>query len=272
MSSIKIYHYLNYKDFINNFIKDCPKGGRGQLLKISSYLAVHSTLISQVLRGHKDFTLEQAYKLSEYFGFNEIETDYFITLVQYEKAGTVNLKTYFEKQLRKIRDDFQNVSSRVVTKTELDNEDKAVYYSDWTYMAVWLLTSIPEFNNINKIAAQLELPAKRITRIMEFLIKVGLCAADENGDIHMGISKTHLESNSPLVNKHHVNWRLKAIENYNKMTSAELAFTVPITISKKDFRKIKNDILEFIEKASETVSSSPAEELACLNIDLFTIK
>ena len=271
MTAVKIYNFMNYKDFINSCIKSCPNNGRGQLLKMAKFLTVHSTLISQVLRGHKDFTLEQTFKLTEYFGLNEIEKEYFITLVQYEKAGTHDLKNYFKEKLQKTKNKFQQVSSRVVAKTELNEEDKALYYSDWAYMAVWLLTSMPGFEDVTKIAEHVGLPPKRISKIMEFLFKTGLCKEEKDG-IGMGVSKTHLESNSPLITRHHTNWRLKAVENFEKMNNEELAFSAPLTISKKDFGKIKNDILEFIEKTSKTVASSQAEKLSCLNIDFFDVK
>ena len=94
MKEIRAHKFNNYKQFLLNLIESYPKRGRGLFLKIASYLNVHSTLISQVLRGSKDFTLEQAFKVAEFFALNRLDTDYFLTLVQLEKAGSHDLKGY----------------------------------------------------------------------------------------------------------------------------------------------------------------------------------
>jgi len=44
-------------------------------------------------------------------------------------------------------------------------------------------------------------------------------------------------------------------------------FTAPISISRKDFEKVKNMILELIEDISKVVKKTDPEVVACLNFD-----
>ena len=80
---MKIYEYSDYKEYINAYIRELPKNGRGQFLQISKSLRVHSTLISQILKGEKHFTQEQAFAITVYFSMSELETEYFLEMYQY---------------------------------------------------------------------------------------------------------------------------------------------------------------------------------------------
>ena len=89
----------DYRTLIKNYLETLPNKGRGELAKIARHLEVNSTLVSQVMSGSRDFSHEQALELSQYMGLSELESEYFILLVQLEKAGTQNLKTYIRKQI-----------------------------------------------------------------------------------------------------------------------------------------------------------------------------
>jgi hypothetical protein len=115
----------------------------------------------------------------------------------------------------------------------------------------------------------LNLSAKRVNDICDFLLSVGL--VKEVPSFSMGQAKTHIEREHPLVGKHHVNWRLKTIEYVDKIKDSDLIFSAPLSIAKKDFLKLKKDILALIENASQAVSESDPETIAFLNIDLVEI-
>jgi sRNA-binding carbon storage regulator CsrA len=48
-----------------------------------------------------------------------------------------------------------------------------------------------------------------------------------------------------------------------------IGFSAPLTISKKDFDIVREEILEFIQNLSKRVDQSDSEIVACLNIDWF---
>lgn len=47
------FQFVNYKVYLIARIEQMPRKGRGQILAIAQALSVHSTLISQTLRGNK---------------------------------------------------------------------------------------------------------------------------------------------------------------------------------------------------------------------------
>ena len=48
-------------------------------------------------------------------------------------------------------------------------------------------------------------------------------------------------------------------------------YTAPVSLSKADFEKLREEMIGFIKNFLAKVHTSPAEELACLNIDFFRI-
>lgn len=263
-----IEDYKNYKEYVSHRISAMPRGGRGEFLKISRFLNVHTSLVSQTINGPKELSLEQAEKLSRYFALNGIEKDYFLTMVNYSRAGTEDLKEYYDGILEKLRSDRLKVKNRLKKTTKLTSAQKNQYYSDWRYIAIWLASSLDDVNTIDDIYEKIKIDKEDIARILEFLESAGFCEREE-GKIVQKITETHLDKKSLLINRHHTNWRIKAIQNLEQSSPDDLYFSGPLTISKHDFQKIKKELLTIIEKTGDTVEKTNPELVACLNLDLF---
>lgn len=106
---------------------------------------------------------------------------------------------------------------------------------------------------------------------LDFLLAHGLCVDDGTGGVRMGPRRTHVPSSSPLVGRHHVNWRLKAIQAIPRTESSDLFFTSPMTFALKDKETIRRLLLDYIQDVNAVVDPSPSEMLGCLNIDFFAL-
>jgi hypothetical protein len=49
-------------------------------------------------------------------------------------------------------------------------------------------------------------------------------------------------------------------------------YTAPVSLSRADFRALREEMVQFVQKFLKKVHASPAEEIACLNLDFFWIK
>src|SRR3954463_5460814 len=99
MSKLSIFEAETYKDYVLKRFEALPGKGRGEMRRLSLALRVHTSLLSQVFRGSRDLTLEQAMGAAEYFGFTQSETDAFVTLVELARAGSPALRKHFETRL-----------------------------------------------------------------------------------------------------------------------------------------------------------------------------
>lgn len=267
---MSIFEFTDYKAYIRENLKKKPKKGHGEMLRLAEALSIHSTLVSQILKGSKNFTLEQAQGAAEYLGLIGLEADYFMNLVQLERAGTSKLKSYFKSQLEKQKAESLKLVKRVVRDHELTDEEKARFYSDWQYSAIRLLTSIPQYKTKDRLSEYLNLPATKVAEMLQFLVACGLCV-EIDGVYDLGVQRTHLSDDSPFIKQHRLNWRVKALERLSHLSAEELMFVCPCSIREKDFAEFREELVELIKRFYERIKEPEAELLACLNIDWFFI-
>ncbi len=263
---MEVFDYDNYKNYINDRIKQSPKGGRGQLRNMAEHLKVHTTMMSHIFRGDKDLNLEQASLICEYLGFNDLEVDYFLALVSLDRAGNQTLRKAISRQLDSIKKKYLEIQSRIVKSKKLSFEASSTFYSSWIYTAIRQLSNISGGQSDQSIADALKLPMKTVNKALGFLKEQQLCT-EENGYYRIGAKQTHIAADSPLVINHHTNWRLKSLEKNNRLSDSEMMFTAPLTISEADSVKIKKHLLDFIKKIDNTVKKTKPQKLSCLNID-----
>jgi uncharacterized protein (TIGR02147 family) len=265
---MSIFDFNDYKEFVIHRIRNMPQQGRGQFRQIALHLRIHTTMVSQVFRGSRDLSPEQGCELAEYLGLSELEADYFLRLIEKNRAGTEKLRARLSKELAAIREKALQLQHRLPAGKKLDERDRAVFYSQWYYQAIRLLTSIPGAQKPEVIARSLNLPLGRVREVLAFLVAVGLCT--ETNDVYqMGAARTHIEKASPLASRHHTNWRLKAIEHFEHVGANELAFTAPMTLSESDASQVHKRLIEFIEWATALATQSSSESLYCFNVDWF---
>lgn len=263
-----IFKDNNYKNFLHFRLKNLPKNGRGLKTKLAQHLSINSTLVSQILSGDKDFTLEQAQKVAQFLGLQKIETDYFILLVQINRAGTKDLKDYYIEKREQLKKEGTKLSRRIDINKGLTDLERSVFYSSKIYSSVHLYTSIEQKCSLEKIMERFKLTRIRTVEIITFLISAGLIY-ETNGHYIMAAKSTHLDKGSPFLLNHHMNWRAMALEKADHLSDEEMMYTGNFSLSKKDFLKIREELFAHLQKVLKTVHDSPAEELANLNIDFF---
>ncbi len=265
---MNIFDYKNYKKYVNDRIQHMPKRGHGQYRKMSNFLAVNSVNVSQVFKGNRDLSIEQACELCEFFALSDLEAQYFVALVEYEKAGTHKLKKMVQSRLQELANKSQDLKQRLKQEKQLSEEAKATFYSNWYYCGIRILSSLKEYQNVDRIADYFGLPLATVRRVVDFLLEYGLCV-EEGDKILVGPRSTHLEAGSPLVSRHHMNWRLRGIENMEGLDPSELFLTMPCSLDAKALKLIRKELVDVIERVSKIVDDAATEEVACLNIDLF---
>lgn len=267
-----IFEFNNYRNFLKTYIKQKPKRGYGEATRIAKHINVSTTFFSQVLSGIKQLSVEQTQDLSEYLGLSELESEYFFYLVNLDRAGTQNLKKFYEKKLQLLKADSLKLTKRVEVKKILSEEEKSIFYSSYLYSAILLFTSTKETGvTLEEIENRFEIKRKRSAEIMRFLTDCGMCKI-EKSFFKLGTQSTHAGTESIHHTKHHVNWRLKAIQKTESLSEHEMMYTVQVSLSQKDFIQLREEMVQFIKKFLDTIHPSPAEDIANLNLDWFWIE
>ena len=266
-----VFSFGDYKAFVRDFIQNQPKRGRGQSRKIAQHLNIHPAMVSQIFSGERDLTPEQAYDLGDFLGFGELEKDYFLLLVQIARAGTHRLKENYRSQAQALIEKAQDLENRLPRDIEFTEEMKARFYSAWYYSGVRLASSLEPINSPQEIASHLDISPALAAKTLEFLLSTGLCVRAPEGHLALGPQRTHLESSSPLVQHHHRNWRLKALQFMESNQESDLFYSGPMSLSHQAFEGVRELIIELLGQVRKRAEHSEAETIVCLNLDLFRI-
>jgi uncharacterized protein (TIGR02147 family) len=264
---MRIFDAKTFSGFLKKHLKTLPNQGRGVLRGISLATGIHSTTLSQAVKGGRPFSLEQVADICQYLGLSEFETKYALLLLQSERAGTESLREFFAKELKLVRNEALEIVHVVKRDQVLSEEENAIFYSNWYYSAMAVLSSLPGLNNSTALSARSGLSKQKTNQVISFLVKSGLCI-EKNGKIEPGPNSTHLEAGSPFISRHHGNWRIKAMEKHPNLDhESEMAYSSPMSLSKQDAEQIREMIVDFVKKVNKIRDPSPCEEAYFLNID-----
>lgn len=265
---LNIYNYLDYRKFLIDWLKQQQSGGHGMKTKLAQQAGISSSMFSQVLMGNKELTLDQAAELLEMLALVTHEEDYFLQLVELSRVSNHKLKTRILNQLAEKKSKAQKLSERIQKAKELSDLEKGIYYSSWIYGAVRNLSAIDEFGTSQTIAERLQLPVALVSKVVEFLIENNLCVP-ENARISPGVQNTYLRPESPLVNKHHQNWRVRGFDRMELKRTTDFFLTAPVTLALEDISKVRDLLPKFVEEITKIVGPSKSEKGYCLNLDWF---
>lgn len=191
-------------------------------------------------------------------------------MIQKARAGSQKLQNFWEAQLKELRDRQQDLSQVLRKDADLSNEEKAFFYSDWYYIGIAVLTSVPSLQDAEALSRHIGLPKKKTKEVLDYLTRIGVCKLVD-GRYEPGISSTHLEAGSPLISRHHSNWRIRAMEKHPHLGGDEMAYSGPMSLSARDAEKVRKVLVNAIREISEIGAPSACEEAYCLNIDWFRI-
>ena len=267
---LRIFDYDDYRDYLKAFLQSLPQKGYGKGSEIAQSCEMNPATLTLVLKKERDLTLDQASDVCMYLGISDLETEFFLTSVQLQRSGRPSLRTRMTKKLAELKAKSLKVKNRLNDATDFDDDAKSKFYSQWYFSAVRLVCGIPGVDNVDEIAVLLGLPRRTVQMVLDFLLKYGLVEL-KGGKFKSAVQSTHLPDDSFLVSRHHTNWRLKAIEKMAVQNPANLFFTSPVTIAKKDIPIVRELLIKAIEQIFEVVDPSNEEQLSCLNIDWFPL-
>ncbi len=266
-STVVIFEYNNYKQCFIDWVQSQPRKGYGVYSRIAEHLGTNSVVVSQVFKSDRDLSMEQAAKLSRFMNLDLLETDYLLLLVQRDRAGAHELKQILTRQLNEIRARGQAIKNRIQHE-QLTDADKSIFYSSWYFIATWLAATLPEFSSMKSLSQHFRVPEHVLAEALRFLLEKGLLVKNGNR-FEFGTNVIHVPHDSPFAIKHHMNWRMKALRAMDQKNDVNLHYSASMVMSEELQRKIREEIVQFIQAQTKNVAASESEKLVCLNIDFF---
>ncbi|MGE0633334.1 MAG: TIGR02147 family protein [Pseudobdellovibrionaceae bacterium] len=264
-----VYDFKRYLDFLKNRIEE-NRETRGYQTKLAEAAGCQKAFISQVLGGTAHFSLDHGIALGIFWNLSEDESEYFLTLIQLERAGTHTLRSYLDKRLARMRQAKMNISERL-RKPKLDKQaEETVYYSSWMWSAIHMAVAIPEMSTTAAIANRLGLPENTVHMILGRLVEMGLIKKKAKG-WDLTESFLHLPRNSFMSEAHNISWRQKSIESLQRQDQSSLQYSAVFTLSQDVFEELKMDIIADIEKLNSKIAPSKSEHLSAFTCSFFKL-
>lgn len=267
---LSVYEYNSYKSYMKKILGTSGES-RGARSRLANFLNCQTGYISQVLSKDVHFSLEHSVKLNTFLEHDDEEAHFFMLLIQLERAGSIELKKYYQGQIKDILHERSEFKSRITEDGILSEKDHMIYYSQWYYSAIHVLVSINGFQTKAKIKERLNLESQTINTVLSFL-ELNKLVVNKKGIYNIGPSRIHLGKDSPIISKHHTNWRLQALKSLESDSSeVDLHYSSVMTLSKDDALKIKNILLNSVEQVEPILIASKEEDVFSMCIDLFKV-
>lgn len=260
-----------YRDIVNSYLGVVnERRPRGAIKALSEAIGCHSTFIALVLKGSADFSLEQAMKVCEHYRLSSAETEFFICLLQRDRAGTLLLKSFFQKQLNQLLENRMDIERRLDAKGVELFQKEITYFGNWTYQAVHAVTQMPG-QNIASISKLLKVPEEEVQTVLSFLENMGLVQKEKSCWVSTN-NFLHLSKDSNLIKQLHLTWKTKLLADLQSGRPIEgTHYSGTITISEADYRNVREVLIESLGKIRTITKKSSSEKVCILSMDCYEL-
>lgn len=264
-----VFDFTSYKAYLEHALGG-SKVRTGARKRAAEWIGCHTAYLSIVLNGDANLSLEQAFRLNDFFGHDQEEREFFLLLVQMERAGSKDLEDYFFQKIQQHLLSRQTIRGRLQYEEGISAADQAIYYSKWYYSCIHVMLSIPGLQSKIALSEHLRIPVSVISEVLNFLESRGLAVLKE-GLYQIGPRHLHLSHTSPHIGKHHSNWRNRAMASLDLPSKNDLHYSVVVTLSEGDVIKVREQIMELIRANMNVIKDSKEECTFAFTLDYFQI-
>ena len=266
---LNLFQYSSYLDWMIA-ITEKNQDQRGYHKAMSAAAGCQPSFLSQVFRSKTHLTPDQAAGLSDFWAFSADETEYFLSLVHYERSGSKKYRHILKQKLDSLKQSNALVSKRLQHQGTIELELQTRYYSDWYWAVIHIMTSVPKFQDPARIAAALGLDLDHVVKVLKELRTMNLVQQDGH-KWRIGINQLHLDRSSPFNIMNQKNFRQFAQNSLSRDKPDDLHFCAVYGLSVKSYQTIREMLLNFMSAANREVLDSKEEQAACLALDFISL-
>jgi len=263
-----VYQYEGYRDFlIASLNAESDHGSRSRLARAAG---CSPSWITRVLSGNVQLTPDQAFAMAQYFHLSERETDFFLLLVDKERAATLPLRKRIEKRCAELKLESEQISNSVRTDYSISEAHRVRYYTSWIYPTVHVACMIRAFT-LDELVAVTGLEKVPVSAALGELLEMGL--AQKKGAKWEATNKNlHLPSDHVLTNVMHASWRQRTTQLLQERGSNDgLHYSGVHCMSASDLEEIRQGLKNTLLKNLKTIKNSPSEKLAVFCMDWYEL-
>ncbi|KYG63648.1 hypothetical protein AZI86_12520 [Bdellovibrio bacteriovorus] len=266
-----IFEFQDYKVYLKKLVKESKS--RGFSTRLAEAAGCQISYLSITLSGKPHLLPEHVYGISELLGLQDEEREYFLMLLDYQRANTPAYRNFVLKKIQQKQEAWKDLKNRVQGKALANTEPDPHlqhYYSNYLYAALHIAVSIPKLQTLSELSKYFGFPEKLLQTYLQQLAQMGLVENIKNKWIWKS-GDLHLPKESPWMQPHHNNWRLQALAELPLRRPESLHYSVIQSLSREDLERLRFQVVRWIQDFKTISGPSKPEELVCFNLDFFTL-
>jgi len=234
-------------------------------------IAVQDAYLSNVLHGRAELNADQLFSLADFFKLGPVETDYLITLLEWERSTQPLRKSGLKARLDSIRAAQLSTAKYLKAKPIDDDGALTAYYLDPFAVVVHVFLRLKKYATApEKLAVRLGISPARLRQTLETLLAIGYIEKIAGAGYRVNVRNRHLPEDSPLCLPHQT---LVRLESTRRLQSIPLKqrynFCVTFSTNPEVKERIRAEFLLFTQRCEKWVRESADERVYQMNFDLF---
>ncbi len=265
-----IWNTFDYVEILTDKLKQNEhiRGYQGLLAKAAG---AHASYFSRVLQEEVLLTLDQAASLSEFWKLNYEEAQFFLCLVSYKRAANSSLKEILKRRIEELRARQEDLATRFSRNSPPLSGNLTVYYSAWYFSAIHIALTVPNLRSVAALAKRFALEPKLVEMVLATLEGLGLAKKNSKNEWVTLVFDLHLNHAEYFSSTHHAHWRMLAANKVFQPSENALHYSGVHSLSRKDFVKIRRQLVDEITHVRNKVASSAEEEVVSFALDWYVL-
>ena len=170
-----------------------------------------------------------------------------------------------------MRQQESKLSRQLQAKVLSEEETAGLIYSQWLPVAVHVALTVPSLRTAAKIAQRLGVSTEMVEASLRLLERTGLAEHHQNAWV-TGKANVYLDSTSPWIHRHHVNWRARSLAQLEKFGAADNVHdTSVMSLGEADIPRVKKILTHAVAQTRSVIQKSDCDDIHVLNVDFFRV-
>lgn len=250
-----LFSYLDYREYLHDYYKERKQNIPWFSMRVfGKKLALNPAYLCRIMQKQEHLSLKKVPSVSEYFGFEQTETEYFEALVGFSRAKTESEATIFFDKLSLLKG---GIKSAYLDSLQYE------YYRKWYYSVVLAVIGFfPVKNNYRQLGKMVFpcISADEAREAVTLLEKLKLIQRNGDGvyertNLHISTGPSFRSLAVRHFQKEMVRLSERAIEQFPK----ELRDISSLTLTMK--QDTLEDIREILRSCRQAIISRVAEDM-----------
>jgi uncharacterized protein (TIGR02147 family) len=252
---VNLFEFTDYREYLLRYYIEKKKANPRYSYQLLTRQAGFSNrgFIHNVIKGTRNLSKLNCYKLSQALGHSAKEQDYFENIVAYAQTDNEKERSYFLKQAFQVAD---KADVRLIEK------DRYEYYSTWYHSAIRsLIDMLPVRNNYAQLSRRLSpsITASQVKESLKLLKRLGLIAKGSDGCYQL--TGRHIRTSNEISraakNQFHIACAELAKNSIrNDPPDSRNAVSMTLGLSRKMYKDIVRETQSFITSIVNIVENN----------------